>query len=191
MRILTILGSPRSDGNTAHVLAWAEQALKSETHLVERVNLSDLRIDACRECLGCRKDYRALCLNIEDDANALVRKIIKCDAMIIASPVFCWGFPSHLKAMIDRLYCTVGDYETNPNYSTLLMNKRMGLLLTCGGPEEGNAELVIRGFYAMTRFMKAHPVGHTLFPFMRDVSSLTALDRQRTVDFALQMAAEL
>lgn len=189
MRIVTLLGSPRKNGNTAYVLNWVEQTLKGNAHSVERINVIDHRIEPCRECMQCRKDNSQYCVNKEDEADALLAKIAKADAVLIASPVFCWGFPSHLKALIDRMFCLVDDYTGNPEYKTRLEGKPMGLLLTCGGPEEGNAELSIRAFYAMVRFMKANPAGHVLYPFYRTAADLTAKDKQRATEFALRLVA--
>jgi multimeric flavodoxin WrbA len=190
MRIVTILGSPRKSGNTAHVLGWVEQTLKSSAHSVERINLIDLQMGPCRECMECRKQNAGVCVNDTDDVNAVLAKVIKADAFLLASPVFCWGFPSHLKALLDRMYCLVDDYTANPEYKTRLEGKPMGLLLTSGGPEEGNAELTIRAFYAMLRFMKARPVGHLLYPFFRTSAELTAQDKSRAVEFALKLAVQ-
>jgi multimeric flavodoxin WrbA len=173
------------------VLTWVEQSLRSSAHSVERITLIQHTIGPCRECGECRKtDNPDLCHAPADDVNAIINKMIRADAIIIATPLFCWGFPSHLKALLDRLYCVVGDYAHNPEYATKLEGKPIGLLVTCGGAEEGNAELVIRAYYAMVRFLKAVPAGHLLYPFFRTPHDLTQQDRNRATEFALHVAAE-
>ena len=190
MRVLTILGSPRPNGNTSHVLNWVEQSLRSNAHSVERITLIEHALGPCRECGMCKKPENPdLCHAPGDEANAIFNKMIRASAIIIASPVFCWGFPSHLKALLDRLYCVVGDCEHNPEYASKLQCKPIGLLATCAGPEEGNAELMIRSYYALVRFLKAVPVGHLLFPFFRTTQDLTQQDRNRSTEFALRVAA--
>ena len=47
MKITTILGSPRKQGNTAAVLNHFE-ALVTPAHPVERVNLVDYSVKGCR-----------------------------------------------------------------------------------------------------------------------------------------------
>lgn len=190
MRILTLLGSPRTNGNTACVLRLVEQALKTHAVSVEHVNLIDLKIDPCRECRQCRAENADLCANTADDANALIRKMKHSDVILLAAPVFCWGFPSHTKALLDRLYCTVSDYDNNPEYSSLLEGKRFGLLATCGGPEEGNAELMLRSFYALVHFLRGNPAGHLLYPFFKTPEELTVQERGRATEFALRLIAE-
>jgi multimeric flavodoxin WrbA len=191
MRIVILQGSPRKSGNTAHVLNWVEQVFRAHMHTVEQIHLIDYKIGPCRECLSCRKDNTNLCAIKDDDADAILQKVAKADLILLATPVFCWGFPSHLKALLDRMFCLVDNYIENPEYKTRLENKPMGLLVTAGGPEEGNAEFVIRAFYAMVRFMKAIPAGHLLYPYFRTTSDLTPQDKQRATEFALKlMAAE-
>ena len=41
MRITTLLGSAKKKGNTATVLGWAEEELKSLGHDVERIYLNN------------------------------------------------------------------------------------------------------------------------------------------------------
>ncbi len=189
MRVLTILGSPRPNGNTSHVLGWVEQNLRSNAHSVERITLIEHALGPCRECGMCRKPENPdLCHAPADGANAIFNKMIRANAIVIASPVFCWGFPSHLKSLLDRLYCVVGDCDHNPEYATKLQGKPIGLLATCAGPEEDNAELMIRSYYALVRFLKAIPAGHVLYPFFRTPQDLTQQDHNRATEFALRMA---
>lgn len=190
MKILTILGSPRTSGHTAFALDWVEQTLRSCQHTVQRVNVAEHRISGCRECLICRDGECELCAIEGDDANRILQQMVEADLLLLASPMFCWGFPAQMKALLDRMFCLVDDYRANPNYATRLAGKPIGLLVTCGGPEEGNAELMIQAFYAMVRFMKARPMGHLLYPFFRTPADLTAHDRQRAAEFALSLIGQ-
>src|SRR5512133_361671 len=103
MHILTLQGSPRRKGNTAHVLGWVEQKLRTGTHLVERVTLIDHKVGPCLECFACRQ-APGECTAHADDANHLFQKLRRADAVVLAAPVFCWGLPSHTKALLDRMY---------------------------------------------------------------------------------------
>jgi multimeric flavodoxin WrbA len=61
MRIMTILGSPRRHGNTATVLTWIEDWLRSEDHEVDRANILDYSVRGCGECMACKKGTVELC----------------------------------------------------------------------------------------------------------------------------------
>ena len=41
MRIMTILGSPRRQGNTAKVLGWIEEQFQADGHKVDPANILD------------------------------------------------------------------------------------------------------------------------------------------------------
>jgi hypothetical protein len=91
MQIMTILGSPRRQGNTAKILGWIEEQFRADGHEVDRANILDYRVQGCGECMACKKGTSELC-SIGDDANGLYRRMVAADLVLIAAPVFCWGF---------------------------------------------------------------------------------------------------
>lgn len=153
MRIVTIMGSPRRRGNTAKVLGWIEQSLQAAGHEVDRIDIVDHDVRGCGECMVCKKGTVELC-GIQDDANALFRRMLAADVVLFAAPLFCWGFPAQLKGLIDRLYCLV-DFGPTPPGAPRLHGKPISLLLTAGGPEKDNADLVVRGFEHLVEYLKA------------------------------------
>ena len=104
MRVMTILGSPRRQGNTAKVLNWIEDGLRAGGHHIDAANMLDYNVGGCSECLACKKGAVELC-RIDDDANVLYRRMAAADLVLIAAPTFCWGFPAQIKGLIDRMYC--------------------------------------------------------------------------------------
>jgi len=68
MRIMTILGSPRRQGNTAKVLGWIEEQFRADGHEVDRANILDYRVQGCGECMACKKGTIELC-SLGDDAD--------------------------------------------------------------------------------------------------------------------------
>jgi multimeric flavodoxin WrbA len=158
MHILTILGSPRRHGNTARALAVVEDALRAAGHEVESLAMIDYNVQGCKECFACNENKIELC-SIADDGNSLFRRMAAADLVLIAAPVFCWGFPAQLKGLIDRLYCMM-DLEGRRPDVPRLYDKRIALLMTGGGDEIDNADLVIRGFQHMMAFLHSRLVGH-------------------------------
>lgn len=159
MRIMTILGSPRRQGNTAKVLCWIEEELQAAGHTVDRVDVVDCNVRGCGECMACKQGKIELC-SIQDDANALFRRMAASDGILFAAPVFCWGFPAQLKALVDRTFCMM-DFDSPPPGSPRLIGKRMALLLTAGGEEKDNTDLVVRGFEQLVQYLNAslfHPL---------------------------------
>jgi len=149
MRILTVLGSPRIDGNTAKLLGIFEDALTPE-HCVERVNLQGLSIAGCRECMTCRGGGVENHCAIRDDMVSLYESVLACDALVMATPVFTWSYTAQAKAFMDRLYAL--DAGTGDK----LANKKTALIISAGGDAFDGADLIVAGFmkYAEWNGMK-------------------------------------
>jgi multimeric flavodoxin WrbA len=158
MRIVTILGSPRCQGNTAKVLSWMEEQFQADGHEVDSANILDYRVQGCGECRACKRGTVELC-SIGDDANALYRRMVAADLVLIAAPVFCWGFPAQIKGLIDRMFCMM-DFDGERPDAPRLHGKSMALLLTGGGEETNNADLVIASFQHLVKWVKGRMAGH-------------------------------
>ena len=188
MRIMTILGSPRRDGNTARVLQWLEEQLLADGHTVDHVHIVDYDVGGCKECMACKKGTVDLCA-VEDDANALLRRMVAADVVFFAAPVFCWGFPAQIKGLIDRMFCLM-DFDGARPGAPRLHGKAMGLAVTAGGDEEDNAELLIRGFDNLVDLVKAVPLGHLLIPGCTEPDALTGDIRSQVAEFAKVLFAK-
>ncbi|MEO3993560.1 MAG: flavodoxin family protein, partial [Desulfurococcaceae archaeon TW002] len=72
----------------------------AETKLI---HIYDYDIKPCEGCLSDEQlACRPPCIN-NDDSWTLMKEILKSDALIIATPVFWYGPPGHLKNLIDKL----------------------------------------------------------------------------------------
>lgn len=184
MRIMTVMGSPRRRGATARMLGWTEERLRDEGCQVDRATIVDYRLRGCVACMACKTGGIDLCAIEDDDGNRLLQRARDADLLVLASPVYCWGFTAQMKAFLDRMYCLVGDYRGAIDYESDMEGKAMGLLLTAGGGLEDNAELVLRGYENMTRFLKTRDAGHFFEPACAGPDELGEDARARAVDFA-------
>lgn len=163
MNILTLLGSPHKLGNTGSVLGMVEDAL-SDRHPVEQIHIPSITINGCLGCNACQKVADQPGCVQKDDAQSVFQRILSADAVIYASPLYCWGFTAQMKALIDRHFCLVKGSGT-PTYRSLINNKPVTLLVTCGGPVEGNADVIQTVFDRVCRFTQARAVNKTILPF--------------------------
>ena len=182
MRIMTIVGSPRRQGNTAKVLGWMEKQFRADGHEVEQANILDYRVQGCGECMACKKGTVELC-SINDDANGLYRRMAGADLTLLAAPVFCWGFPAQIKGLIDRMFCMM-DFDGERPGVPRLHGKRMALLLTGGGEEADNANLVITGFRQLVQWLKAELAGHYFVGGCTTPEAIGEDVKTRAVEFA-------
>lgn len=163
MHILTIMGSPRKKGNTAGVLDMVEQEL-SIRHQVQRLAITSVNINGCLGCETCQKvTDRTGCVQ-KDDAAFVFEKIMAADAVIYSSPLYCWDFPAQMKALIDRHFCLVTG-AGSVSHRSLIAAKPTALLVTCGGPVEGNADVIQTVFERMCNYCRARAINKTIIPF--------------------------
>ncbi len=97
--ILAIYGSPRRKGNTACLMAQAVAGARAAGAEVEEVVLRDLKMSPCLEIYGCKKTGRCA---IKDEFQELYDKLISCQGLILASPIFFYTVSAHTKIMMDR-----------------------------------------------------------------------------------------
>ncbi len=98
-KILAIHGSPRKKGTTSILLAGAIRGAREEGAEVEEVFLRDLGMSPCLEIYACKKTGRCI---IDDDFQALHDKLLACDALMLASPIFFYTVSAHTKIFMDR-----------------------------------------------------------------------------------------
>jgi len=163
MKAIAILGSPKKKGNTAKMLEIVKSELEGRGHELEILNLSDHRVEGCRGCYACQKSPdRPGCVQ-KDDAMDVFDRMIAADAVVYATPLYCWGFSSQIKALVDRHMCIVRGYMTD-DHTSFLEGKTTALLVTCGGPVEGNTGPIQRMFDNIQTFIKARQLGKYIVP---------------------------
>ncbi len=98
-KILAIYGSPRKKGTTSLLLSSAVRGAREAGAEVEEVFLRDLKISPCLEIYACKNTGRCV---IDDDFQVLQDKLVACDALMLASPIFFYTVSSHTKIFMDR-----------------------------------------------------------------------------------------
>lgn len=158
MKIVTLLGSARANGNTATILGWVEDELRTMGHEVERINLTKKDIKPCLGCAKCKESETEINCIQKDDAEEILLKMIDADVTLFSSPTYFWGYTAPVKALMDRSWSLVSNYH-KPNHVSLLEGKRQAVLLTGGGTYENNAEGLGFAFNKLQAFYKTQNVG--------------------------------
>ncbi len=99
MNVLTVMGSPRTNGNTDILIARIAAGARRGGAAVEVVRLGGLEI---RECDGCHACWRGRRCTKDDDMQGLYPKIGGSDVIVFATPVYWYGPTALMKAFIDR-----------------------------------------------------------------------------------------
>ena len=101
MKVTAFNGSPRTDGNTAHLIRHVFNALEQEGIETELFQLGGRPIRGCAACYGCFKNKDGRC-SIDDVANECIEKMMQSDGIILASPTYFADVTAEMKALIDR-----------------------------------------------------------------------------------------
>ena len=100
-KVLAVNGSPRHDGNTAHMLGTVLEVCKNAGFEMELYQAGGRTIKGCMACGGCRKTHISKCVT-NDWINELYPKMVEADAIIFGSPTYFFDLTPEIKAVIDR-----------------------------------------------------------------------------------------
>lgn len=104
MKCVAIQSSPNLNGLTARLALAVLKGVKSENGTTELIHLNNLDIKQCITCDNgwgiCRE--KNLCI-LEDDFEALRKKITEADAVVFATPVYWHDVSESAKRFLDRL----------------------------------------------------------------------------------------
>lgn len=156
MKALILQGSPRKGGNTTIVCDVVAEAMTEAGAEVETLRVADMDISGCTECFACQKQAEAPGCSVDDDMTALYQKLLAADLVVLATPVFCWGMTSQIKAALDRFYafCKFATIPADGKFKCLVDGKAMALVVTAGGGPYDGAELCVAGYRSMAQFMR-------------------------------------
>ena len=103
MKILVLNGSPkREKSDTMHMtrafLDGLKEVAPQEIHIIHAV---DKRIEYCTGCFSCMHNG-GTCIH-DDDMRPILEEILESDLLILSFPLYCYGMPAPLKAIIDRV----------------------------------------------------------------------------------------
>lgn len=128
MNILTIHGSPDTEGNSAGLLNACIAGMKEAGGAkIESINIYDFTV------APVWKNYFGDVMNkttdkVKDDMPALRAKMLQADLIVLSSPVYWYQLSGNLKLFVDRW----SDF-INPDFSTALKGKGLALLSTHSG----------------------------------------------------------
>jgi len=147
MKILSIVGSPRFNGNT-HFLSkkFTEGAVGAEVEEVEEVFLHKLKVGPCLHCDGCVKE--GVC-KLKDDFGGIVEKMRASDAFVFSSPVYCWSVTGGMKCFIDRCHSMC-----YPTWETGVEGKPVFFIVGAGYPPREDSTFVLHHKIRVNTFVR-------------------------------------
>ena len=103
MKILVFNGSPKRDkSDTMHITrAFLDGMNESGEQDVHEIHIIDMHIEYCRGCFSCMHNGGS-CI-YDDDMKKILKEIPESDLLIFSFPLYAYGMPAPMKAMVDRL----------------------------------------------------------------------------------------
>lgn len=102
MKILVLNGSPkREKSDTFHITrAFLDGMNEVSQNEIKTINAVDKNIEYCTGCFSCMRNGGD-CIH-KDDMRAILEEILESDLLIWSYPLYCYGMPAPLKALLDR-----------------------------------------------------------------------------------------
>jgi len=134
-KVVIVMGSPRKNGNSITLAQRVAKGAEAVGAKVESFYLHEMDIKPCDACDICRENSSKDCV-INDDMQNLYPKLRQADALVIASPIYCFTVAAQTKLFLDRCY-GLGGPQGNA-----LKGKQIGIVLTYGDSDPFNSGAV-------------------------------------------------
>jgi multimeric flavodoxin WrbA len=159
VKTLVVSASPREDGNSHALARSAIDGARSAGHDVEHVFLDDYVDRMLGNCSRCRLADGSCSLDDRYE-ELLINRILPADGIIFAMPLYFYGMPARLKTVFDRLFCyTANSAPLQDQVVSEIMDKRVGVLISCEESYVGATQGVIAQFQELTRYLRQDLVG--------------------------------
>ena len=102
MKILVLNGSPKRErSDTMHITrAFLDGMKDAAAQEITTIHVIDRHIEPCTGCFACMQNGGD-CVH-EDDMQEILEEILASDLLIWSFPLYCYGMPAPLKALLDR-----------------------------------------------------------------------------------------
>lgn len=144
MKVLGIVCSPRSGGNTEILVVEALSGAKEAGSDVELLTLADKSIAPCDACRSCVQTGEC---HIQDDMQQIYMKFQEADGIIFGSPVYFSNVSAQAKLVIDRTYALL--------WKRKLRGKIGGAVVTTRRIGGGNVLSILYTFFTVQRMLTA------------------------------------
>lgn len=136
-KILVLSASPRRGGNSDLLCDQFIEGAKESGHTTEKIFLKNKIIRYCTGCGAC--NAKKPCPQRDDMAEVL-EKMIACDVIVMATPVYFYTMNGQMKTLIDR---TCARY-------TEIRDKEFYFIATMADTNKNDMERTFEGFRGFT-----------------------------------------
>lgn len=130
MKVLTILGSPRTNATSTAIAQRFNEEIAGLGAEVNTYMLNEMEFKGCQACYGC-KTGKEHCV-LKDDLTQVFEEMTAADVVVLTSPIYHGDITAQLKGYFDRSFATVKPefLETGIPASRLPAGKKSLLIFT-------------------------------------------------------------
>ena len=99
-KVIVISTSLRGGSNSDMLADKFIEGAQAAGNEVEKITLSGKSIGFCKGCLACQKLGKCV---IDDDANAIMQKVLEAEVVCWATPIYYYEMSGQMKVLIDRM----------------------------------------------------------------------------------------
>ncbi len=141
MNIVMLTGSPHRYGTSSLLADEFTRGALDAGHHVSRFDPAFEDIKPCLGCGQCRTN--GACVRL-DAMGELIPSLIAADGIVFVTPVYYFGMPAQLKAVVDRFYFPE---------SRMMGGKRTALLATAYNPSQDVMDALTVQYHKIQSYM--------------------------------------
>lgn len=151
MKIIILMGSPNRNGSTGILVQHFVQGAEESGRTCEILDVCHMSIHPCTGCIRC--GYEGPCVQ-KDDVESIRQKLLNCDMVVFATPLYYYGMSAQLKTVIDR-FCA---YNSSLNSRHL----KSALLAVAWNTEDWTFEALEAHYRILVRYLNFQDCGMVL-----------------------------
>jgi multimeric flavodoxin WrbA len=106
MKVVAVLGSPRSNGGSSTVARRVLDGARAAGHEVVAYEINQMNVRGCQACRTC-KDKLVDCV-LQDDLQPYWRDLHECGALVVSAFNYCAMINGPMITYMNRHYCLIG-----------------------------------------------------------------------------------
>ena len=180
MKLLTIYGSSRRNGNSEALTKKVLEQLDSE-HIHE-IHLMDYHVQSLIDERHSEQGFQ----QIDDDYEGIALQMMNSEAILFATPLYWYGMSGRLKNVIDRW--TQSLRNTNYDFKETMKGKKMYVVIVGGPISPLTALPLVQQFQLIAQFMQMEFSGYVIG---KGVKPLEVLEDEGSIQQAIQLSKKI
>jgi multimeric flavodoxin WrbA len=153
-KILVLTGSPRKNGNSDLMAEAFVKGAKAAGHEVQSFSAGRSEIKGCTACNACATQKS--CIH-RDDFDKLAPMMLWADALVLATPMYWYSFPTQIKAALDKMYSFLA--------GGISIKIKETMLLCCAETEDSSEFAgILSSYEIIAKYLNWEDKGHLLVP---------------------------